>query len=58
MTILTTPQEFSTKGDYIEGFEAGEAHTLFWIQQWYMDGLTIHEIIERLEGSIQPWWNL
>jgi len=52
-------QEFCTKKtEYIDGFEAGEAHTLFWIQQWYAEGLNLHEIIERLEGSIQPWWDL
>jgi hypothetical protein len=41
---------------YIEGFEAGEAHTLFWIQRWYREGYSLHQIIEKLEGGIVPWW--
>jgi hypothetical protein len=40
------------KDSYIEGFNAGEAHTLYWVKEFKRLGMTLEQIIAELEREI------
>lgn len=40
------------KDSYIEGFNAGESHTLYWIMEFQRLGLTLDQIVEELKKTI------
>jgi hypothetical protein len=39
--------EYMASLDYREGFDAGEAHALYWLQTFIEDGLTFEEALNK-----------